>query len=243
MKQTVAGTAREYFLTCGLQLAGVHMRDEVIWLCRGMGGQESEGIWKNMTENFYEIYLREMGVIAPLEEEERNMLLREMTHGNTEARERLVEGSLGQVLELVREYEGRELSMPDIVQEANTALMLAAVEYDGSQDWEALLCRRVKEGVELALKEQRRELAIEENMTARVNVLQTVSQTLARELGREATLEELSAKTKMDQEEVKDIMKLTLDAFTVSGEGQVLSAGEAGSSNPVKDGWSLDGGQ
>ena len=111
------------------------------------------------------------------------------------------------------EYQGSELPMSDIVQEANTALMLAAVEYDASEEWESLLERRVKEGVELALKEQKAEHEIEENMAARVNVLQTVSQMLAAELGREASVEELAAKMKMTEDEIKDIMKLALNAI------------------------------
>ena len=41
---------------------------------------------------------------------------------------------------------------------------------------------------------------------------------MAKELGREATLQELAAKRKMTEEEIKDIMKLTLDAMSVSGE-------------------------
>lgn len=199
-----------------------------------------------MAENFYEMYLEEMGEIAPLEEEERRELLRETVLGNAQARARLVEGSLRQVLELSKEYEGRELPIQDIVQEANTALMLAAVEYDGKDEWETLLRRRVKEAVELALEEHKTERNIEENITARVNVLQTVSQVLAKELGREATLDELSAKMKMEPDEVKEIMKLTLAAFTVNGEGQVMPSGEEEEnppSNPIKNGWSLDEGQ
>ncbi len=40
----------------------------------------------------------------------------------------------------------------------------------------------------------------------------------AQEMGREATVEELAARMKMTEEEIKDIMKLTLDAMSVSGE-------------------------
>lgn len=58
-------------------------------------------------------------------------------------------------------------------------------------------------------------------MAARVNVLQTVSQVMAKELGREATVAELAEKMKMTEDEVKDIMKLALDAITVNGEGAV----------------------
>ena len=61
-------------------------------------------------------------------------------------------------------------------------------------------------------------------MAARVNVLQTVSQVMAKELGREATVAELAEKMKMTEDEVKDIMKLALDAITVKGEGAVSGA-------------------
>ena len=195
-----------------------------------------------MAENFYEMYLEEMGGITPLTEQEKKALLKETARGDAGARSRLVEGSLRHVLDLVSGYEGRELPMSDIVQEANTALMLAAIEYDGSEPWNELMTRRVKESVELALEEQRTENQIEETMAARVNVLQTVSQMMAKELGREATLQELAAKMKMTEEEIKDIMKLALDALTVNGEGRALGETEddTDSSNPIKDGWSME---
>lgn len=195
-----------------------------------------------MAENFYEMYLEEMGGITPLTEQEKKALLKETARGDAGARSRLVEGSLRHVLDLVSGYEGRELPMSDIVQEANTALMLAVIEYDESEPWDGLVERRVREAVELALEEQRAEAEIEENMAARVNVLQTVSQMMAKELGREATLQELAAKMKMTEEEIKDIMKLALDALTVNGEGRALGETEddTDSSNPIKDGWSME---
>lgn len=195
---------------------------------------------KVMAENFYDMYLEEMREIRPLEAEEREALLIRIASGDQEARSRLVEGSLSEVLELAGEYEGRELPMSDIVQEANTALMLAAVEYDGSEAWSELLERRVRESVELALEEQRMEASIEENMAARVNVLQTVSQMLAKELGREATVEELAAKMKMTEDEIRDIMKLALDALTVGGEGAVAEASGERQADPIRDGWEIE---
>lgn len=195
----------------------------------------------DMENNFFKMYLEEMGDIRPLTEDERERVLLGTAEGDMEARSRLVEGCLSEVFEIAREYENRELPMSDLVQEANTALMLAAVEYDGSESWEELMPRRVREEVELALKEQRAEYEIEENMAARVNVLQTVSQVMAQELGREATPEELAAKMKMSPEEIKDIMKLALDALSVNGEGQAAGEEEK-ASNPVRNGWNLDEG-
>lgn len=192
-------------------------------------------------DNFYEMYLEEMELIRPFDDGEEEALLLQTEKGNKEARKRLVEGNLKRVLAIAKEYEGKELPMSDVVQEANTALTLAAVEYDGGEAWGDLLERRVKEAIELALEEQQTENTIEENMAARVNVLQTVSQMMAKELGREATVDELAEKMKMTPDEIKDIMKLALDALTVNGEGQVTTE-SAPASNPVKDGWNLEEG-
>ena len=127
---------------------------------------------------------------------------------------------------MMKEYEGRELPMSDVVQEANVALTAAAAAYDGSQKWQEFLEQEIRQAVEAALEEQKTEAEIEENMTARVNVLQTVSQVMAKELGREASVAELAEKMKMTEDEVKDIMKLALDAITVNGEGAVSEDGQ-----------------
>ena len=163
-----------------------------------------------MEVNFYEMYLEEMALIPVLEAEEEEKVLALAATGDKEAKKRLV-----------KEYEGRELPMSDVVQEANVALTAAAAAYDGSQQWQEFLAQEIHQAVEAALEEQKTEAEIEENMTARVNVLQTVSQVMAKELGREATVAELAEKMKMTEDEVKDIMKLALDAITVNGEGAV----------------------
>ncbi|MFR5162806.1 MAG: sigma-70 domain-containing protein [Clostridium sp.] len=172
-----------------------------------------------MEVNFYEMYLEEMALIPVLEAEEEEKVLALAATGDKEAKKRLVEGSLAKVAQMVKEYEGRELPV-SVVQEANVATAAAAA-YDGSQQWQEFLAQEIRQAVEAALEEQKTEAEIEENMTARVNVLQTVSQVMAKELGREATVAELAEKMKMTEDEVKDIMKLALDAITVNGEGAV----------------------
>ena len=112
------------------------------------------------------------------------------------------------------------------------ALTAAAAAYDGSQKWDDFFEQEVRQAVEAALEEQKTEAEIEENMAARVNVLQTVSQVMAKELGREATVAELAEKMKMTEDEVKDSMKLALDAMTVNGEGAVSGCGSRFTGQP-----------
>ena len=66
-----------------------------------------------MEVNFYEMYLEEMALIPVLEAEEEEKVLALAATGDKEAKKRLVEGSLAKVAQMVKEYEGRELPMPD----------------------------------------------------------------------------------------------------------------------------------
>ena len=51
-----------------------------------------------------------------------------------------------------------------------------------------------------------------------VNKLEDASQEMAQELGREATVAELAERMALTADEVKEIMKLTLDAMNVVGD-------------------------
>ena len=94
-------------------------------------------------------------------------------------------------------------------------LMLLADE--GFEDsFETLLESRIRVRLEEVVKEQKSEMDIEEEMLARVNVLQEVSKTMAEQLGREATLAELAERMKMTEDEVREIMKVTMDALSMS---------------------------
>ena len=52
-------------------------------------------------------------------------------------------------------------------------------------------------------------------------MLQTVSKAMAEELGREATVEELAGKMKMTEEEIRNLMKMALDALNAEYGGTV----------------------
>ena len=184
-----------------------------------------------MHEDFYQMYLEELEAVPEAGPEEEAALLARLAAGEAAAAGRLIEGNLKKVLAYAREYEGKGLPMNDLVQEANMALTALAAELSGGldeepersgesagagQSWfQEMLCRRVRDSIEAALAEQEREAQIEENVTARVNVLQEVSRVMAGELGREATVDELAEKMKMTAEEIRDIMKVTLDAVNV----------------------------
>lgn len=168
-------------------------------------------------EDFYRLYLEELKLIPPCSPEEEELLLNEILTGSQAAVKRLVEGKLNQAVRMAEEYRDRGLTMNDLVQEANIALLLTAQEYRGG-DFNSQAKERIRRMIEDAIDLQNTEVRAEEEILARVNVLKDISAGMAKELGREATLEELAERMKMTEQEIKDIMKLTLNAMSVGGE-------------------------
>lgn len=173
-----------------------------------------------MHDDIYQMYLEEISAIEPCTPQEEAGLLARIQSGDEAARSRLMEGKLGETVELVKPYADQGLPMGDLIQEANVALIMVINQYQGG-DFAAMLKTQIEACVQDALKAQKTELQVEEEIAARVNVLKDISQAMAEELGREATVEELAEKMKMTVDEIKDIMKLTLDAMSVSPDAGV----------------------
>lgn len=178
-----------------------------------------------MHDDFYQMYLEEMKAITPCTQEENTQLLNDAAAGNEGAKKRLIEGNLEAALTCAKAYDGKGVLLTDLVAEANMALTMAVTEFltnPGDGDFEGFLMARMKEALDLAVEEEESAEQTGEELAARVNVLQTVSQALARELGREAAVEELADKMKMTVDEVKDIMKMAMDAMSMNAENADL---------------------
>ena len=174
-------------------------------------------------EDIYRVYMEEIAAIPPCSEAENAKLLGEIRNGNKAARERLIEGNLKNALFFVQDYINKGVPMADLIQEASLELMMLADEgFEGS--FEKLLESRIRVRMGEIINDQKKEADSEEEMLARVNVLQEVSKSMAEELGREAKLSELAERMKMTEDEVREIMKVTMDALSMSKINQRLQS-------------------
>lgn len=171
--------------------------------------------------NIFQMYLDEVAAIDVCTDAENEQLAVRAKAGDTQALSRLIEGNLKYVLGLTRDFLASGVAAGDLVQEANMALVMAAdafAQAEDAADFRTFLDGEVKTALEAAVAEQTSEAKVEEKMVARVNVLKDVSQEMAEELGREATVEELAERMQMTADDIREIMKLTLDAMSVNGE-------------------------
>ena len=175
------------------------------------------------TEDIYRVYMEELAAIPPCSEGENAELLIKIKKGDAGARERLIEGNLRRALMSVQEYINRGVPMADLIQEASMELMML-VDVGFEDSFEKLLESRIRVRLEEVINEQKSEINIEEEMLARVNVLQEVSKELAERLGREPKLNELADRMQMTEDDVREIMKVTMDALNLSEANRALQS-------------------
>ena len=162
-------------------------------------------------EEVFQMYLNEMTGIKSCDQEENQQLLNQFKAGNQGVKDRLIEGNLKIALEMVQEFLNRGIPAGDLVQEANMALVMAVAEYEEG-NFEDYLRNQIREALLAVVDEQSKEQNVAQELVNRVNRLKDISQEMAEELGREAKVEELAQRMGMTNDEVKEIMKITMEA-------------------------------
>lgn len=178
-----------------------------------------------MHDDFYQMYLDELEAIPVCTPEEENMLLCRLRQGDEQAKQRLMEGNLKFLTDIVKTYADQGVPRGDLAQEANMAMLLLINRFaaDGAENggnFHELLKIQVEAALQRAVEDQAQAQNVGEELLARVNVLKDVAGMLAEQLGREATVEELAERMKMTVDEIKAIMKLTIDAMSVSPDAE-----------------------
>lgn len=166
---------------------------------------------KDMEEEVFQMYLNEMIGIKSCNQEENKQLLGQFRAGNQGVKDRLIEGNLKIALEMVQEFLNRGIPAGDLVQEANMALVMAVGEYEEG-NFEDYLRNQIRESLLAVVDEQSKEQNVAQELVNRVNRLKDISQEMAEELGREAKVEELAQRMGMTNDEVKEVMKITMEA-------------------------------
>lgn len=136
------------------------------------------------------IYLDEIGRESLLSEEEERRLAARIKAGDERALNKLVEANLRFVVTIARGYQGKGLSMDDLVSEGNIGLMKAAGKYDGERGlrFVSYAVVFIRQQIEKALKQESAELRVE-------NAKDGISRSVDAPLGNRANMSLLSVLT------------------------------------------------
>ena len=163
------------------------------------------------------MYLKEIGKVPLLSQEEEIELARRMEAGDESARERLAEANLRLVVSIAKRYVGRGMQFLDLIQEGNLGLIKAVEKYDYSKGFKFSTYATwwIRQAITRSIADQARTIRIPVHMVETINRLIRTSRQLLQEMGREPSAEEVAARMDMPVDRVRDIMKISQDPVSL----------------------------
>ena len=163
------------------------------------------------------MYLKEIGKVPLLTQEEENELSRRVKEGDAEAARRLAEANLRLVVSIAKHYAGRGMLLSDLIQEGNLGLMKAVDEFDYQKGYRFSTYATwwIRQAITRAIADQGRTIRIPVHMVETVNRLRKTSRILTQELGREPTPDELAQKLQMPKEQVTEILRIMMEPVSL----------------------------
>ena len=134
------------------------------------------------------MYLKEIGKVPLLSAQEEIELAERMHEGDEVAKKRLAEANLRLVVSIAKRYVGRGMLFLDLIQEGNLGLIKAVEKFDYTKGY---------------------------NMVETINKLIRVSRQLLQENGREPKVDEIAAAMNMNEERVREIMKIAQEPVSL----------------------------
>lgn len=159
------------------------------------------------------LYLREIGKIPLLSQEEEQKLAKKAAKGDKKAKDKMVEANMRLVVSIAKRYSGRGLDFLDLIQEGNTGLLRAVEKFDPSKGFKFSTYATwwIRQAITRAIADQARTIRIPVHMVETINKVMRSTRKLTQELNREPTVEEIAKEMNMEVEKVEYVMKIKQD--------------------------------
>ncbi|MBQ7579045.1 MAG: RNA polymerase sigma factor RpoD [Clostridia bacterium] len=163
------------------------------------------------------MYLKDIGKVPLLKQEEEIELAKRMAEGDEEAKHKLSESNLRLVVSIAKRYVGRGMLFLDLIQEGNFGLMKAVEKFDYTKGYRFSTYATwwIKQSITRAIADQARTIRIPVHMYETINKLSRVVKQLVQELGREPTTEEIAKEMGISEEKVCEIQKISQDTISL----------------------------
>ena len=156
------------------------------------------------------IYLKEIGRVPLLSNEEEQELAKRMAEGDEEARAKLSEANLRLVVSIAKRYAGRGMMFLDLIQEGNMGLIKAVEKFDYSKGYKFSTYATwwIRQAITRAIADQARTIRIPVHMVETINKVMRVERQLLQELGRQPKPEEVAQEMGMSVDKIREVLKI-----------------------------------
>ncbi len=173
--------------------------------------------YDEVADDSVKLYLREIGKIPLLSQEEEFELAQKVIHGNEKekkrAKDKMAESNMRLVVSIAKRYSGRGLDFLDLIQEGNTGLLRAVEKFDPDKGFKFSTYATwwIRQAITRAIADQARTIRIPVHMVETINKVLRTQRRLTQELNREPTTEEIGKAMDMDPEKIEYVMKIKQD--------------------------------
>ena len=163
------------------------------------------------------MYLKEIGVVPLLSNEEEKELAIAVENGDLEAKQRLAEANLRLVVSIAKRYVGRGMQFLDLIQEGNMGLMKAVDKFDYSKGFKFSTYATwwIRQAITRAIADQARTIRIPVHMVETINKLVREQRNLLKELGQDPTPEQIAERMEMTPDKVREILKIAQEPVSL----------------------------
>ena len=163
------------------------------------------------------MYLKEIGVVPLLSNEEEKELAIAVENGDLEAKQRLAEANLRLVVSIAKRYVGRGMQFLDLIQEGNMGLMKAVDKFDYSKGFKFSTYATwwIRQAITRAIADQARTIRIPVHMVETINKLVREQRNLLQELGQDPTPEQIAERMDMTPDKVREILKIAQELVSL----------------------------
>ena len=163
------------------------------------------------------MYLKEIGVVPLLSNEEEKELAIAVENGDLEAKQRLAEANLRLVVSIAKRYVGRGMQFLDLIQEGNMGLMKAVDKFDYSKGFKFSTYATwwIRQAITRAIADQARSIRIPVHMVETINKLVREQRNLLQELGQDPTPEQIAERMEMTPDKVREILKIAQEPVSL----------------------------
>ena len=162
------------------------------------------------TEDPVRMYLKEIGTVPLLTEEEELELAKRKSEGDPVAKDKLIEANLRLVVSIAKRYTGRGMSFLDLVQEGNLGLIKGVEKFDYEKGYKLSTYATwwIRQSVTRALADHARTIRVPVHMVETINRMSKMQRKLTLELGYEPSTQELANALDITEEKVLEIMQI-----------------------------------
>ncbi len=163
------------------------------------------------------MYLKEIGKVPLLTNEEELELSQRMSEGDLKAKKRLAEANLRLVVSIAKRYVGRGMLFLDLIQEGNLGLIKAVEKFDYKKGFKFSTYATwwIRQAITRAIADQARTIRIPVHMVETINKLIRVNRQLVQDYGRDPSPEEIARELNIPIDKVGEIMKIAQEPVSL----------------------------